>query len=414
MGYFCIEIPFRKVRKYTMKEVLLALTILIIQAACGQTQTYAPELASDQVEEVAPSLKLGAERFDIYLPLLQDRPVALVVNQTSKVGPTHLVDTLLSLGVDIKKVFAPEHGFRGAQEAGETVNNSVDQKTGIAIQSLYGANKKPSEEHLSDVEVVLFDIQDVGVRFYTYISTMHYVMEACAEQNKEFIVLDRPNPNGDYVAGPILQSDQQSFVGLHPIPIVHGLTVGELAQMIQGEGWLQDGVEAKLQVVSMNHYNHDMVYDLPVKPSPNLPNYQAIRLYPSLCLFEGSQISVGRGTEFPFQVFGDPNLPDQGFSFTPVSMVGMDQNPKHKDLSCYGEDLRSIDPPQFTLDYLLYAYQHYPQQDDFFKKYFHKLAGTSQLMQQIKDGKTQSEIMASWETDLAAYKNKRQKYLLYP
>jgi len=397
-----------------MKEVLLAITILIIQGACAQNQKaeVADAQLPMQVEEA--TLQLGAENFDAYLPILKDRPVALVVNQTSRVGSVHLVDTLLSLGVNIKKVFAPEHGFRGAQEAGETVDHSIDQKTGIPIQSLYGANKKPSEQQLSDVELVLFDIQDVGVRFYTYISTMHYVMEACAEQEKEFLVLDRPNPNGDYVAGPILTKDQQSFVGLHPIPIVHGLTVGELAQMIQGEGWLSNGVKSNLKVIPMSNYQHDLRYELPVKPSPNLPNYQSIRLYPSLCLFEGSQISVGRGTEFPFQVFGHPQLPDQGYSFIPTSIPGMDHNPKHKDEPCFGQDLRSVDPPKFTLEYLLYAYNNYPQQDSFFKSYFHKLAGTDQLMQQIKDGKNEADIRASWNQELEAYETVRQKYLLYP
>ena len=393
-----------------MKQVLLIATFLINLLAC-QGQESA---GGDEKIATPPKLVLGAEKFETYLPIISGRDVGLVVNHTSLVGDEHLVDTLLSLGVAIKKVFAPEHGFRGGQEAGETVENSIDSKTGIPIISLYGSNKKPSPDQLEGVDFVIFDIQDVGVRFYTYISTMHYVMEACAEQGKTLFVLDRPNPNGDYVDGPLLQEGQKSFVGLHPIPIVHGLTVGELAEMIQNEKWLKDSIQVDLQVVKMSNYHHQMKYELPVKPSPNLPNYQAIRLYPSLCLFEGSQISIGRGTQFPFQVFGHPEFSDSSFSFTPTSIPGMDQNPKHKDQACGGMDLRQITPPRFTLSYLITAYSWYHDKDAFFKKYFNRLAGNDKLMEQIAQGLDEKAIRSSWQHDLDTYISMREKYLLYP
>ncbi len=396
-----------------MKPALFIITFLLHLTAC-QSQVSETSHQEPEVQAPTPDLVLGAEKLDAYLPLIRDKSLALVVNHTSMVGSTHLVDTLKNLGMNISKVFAPEHGFRGAQEAGETVQNSIDQKTGLPIVSLYGSNKKPSGEQLEDVDLVLFDIQDVGVRFYTYISTMSYVMEACAENQKNVLVLDRPNPNGDYVAGPILQPDQKSFVGLHPLPIVHGLTVGELAGMINGEGWLKDGIECDLQVIPMDHYHHNLRYELPIKPSPNLPNYQSIRLYPSLCLFEGSQISIGRGTQFPFQVYGHPGFSDSSFSFTPVAIPGMDQNPKHKDQVCGGQDLREISPPQFTLRYLLQAFSDFEDKQAFFKNYFHLLAGNETLMEQIQSGMTEDQIRASWEEDLADYRQSRKSYLLYP
>lgn len=394
-----------------MKQALFAFTFLLSLNAC-QSQASSD---SAEIYSAPPVLfSTGSEQINKYLPLIKDLSIALVVNHTSMVAQSHLVDTLLSLGVSVKKVFAPEHGFRGAQEAGEQVTNSVDVKTGLPILSLYGANKKPSVQQLQDIDVVIFDIQDVGVRFYTYISTMHYVMEACAENGKTMLVLDRPNPNGDYVDGPILRPEQRSFVGLHPIPIVHGLTVGELAGMINGQKWLEGSRQCKLEVIPMDNYYHQMTYELPVKPSPNLPTYQSIRLYPSLCLFEGTDISVGRGTLFPFQVYGHPAFTDSAFSFTPVAIPGMDQNPKHRDQLCGGWDLRQITPPAFTLKFLIQAYNLYPEKDSFFKDYFNLLAGTDVLMGQIREGIDESVIKAGWQQNLNDYKAMRLKYLLYP
>ncbi len=351
---------------------------------------------------------------DHYLPIIRDQRVALAVNQTSLVGDVHLVDTLLALGIDIKKVFAPEHGFRGAQEAGELVKSGVDTKTGMPIVSLYGSNKKPTPDQLQDVDVVIFDIQDVGARFFTYISTMHYLMEACAENEKSMLVMDRPNPNGDYVAGPILRDAHKSFIGMHPIPIVHGLTVAELATMINGERWLAGGLQCKLEVVPMANYHHQLRYEPPVKPSPNLPNYQSIRLYPSLCFFERTPISLGRGTQFPFQVYGNPEFDKDLFTFTPVSIPGMDNNPKHKDQPCFGWDLRSVEAPKLTLSYLLDAYRLYQDKEQFFLNGFHLRSGYAELVDQIKQGLTEEEIKASWTDDLERFKQMRKNYLLYP
>jgi len=393
-----------------VKQVLLILTFFQILYGCN-SQSVAVDHTIDLSE--APSLVLGAERMTEYLPLIKGKRVAMAVNHTSVVGNQHLVDTLLSLGVTVSAVFAPEHGFRGAQEAGEHVESGTDPKTGLPIISLYGSNKKPSADQLANIDLVLFDIQDVGVRFYTYISTMHYLMEACAENQKTMLILDRPNPNGDYVAGPILQKEQTSFVGMHPIPIVHGLTVGELANMINGENWLIGIESCDLKVIPMDNYHHQMNYSLPIKPSPNLPNDQSVRLYPSLCLLEGSQISIGRGTQFPFQVIGHPEFADSLFSFTPKGIPGMDLNPKHKDQSCYGWDLRNSEVPQFTLKYLINAYQLYPDKDKFFKEYFHLLSGNKILMDQIKKGLSEDEIQASWMPDLNNYKQLRANYLLY-
>jgi len=365
-------------------------------------------------KEVTPTLTLGIQRTEEYLPLLKDKKVALVVNHSSIfASKTHLVDTLLSHKIQIKRVFAPEHGFRGDADAGETIKNELDTKTGLPVVSLYGKNKKPTPEQLADIDVVIFDIQDVGVRFFTYISTMHYVMEACAENNKICIVLDRPNPNGDYVAGAVLQRGFESFIGMHPIPVVHGLTVGELAQMINGERWLKNGVQCNLKVISLKNYTHQTPYILPVKPSPNLPNQQSVRLYPSLCFFEGTPLSVGRGTDFPFQVIGYPMKNIGNFSFTPVSKIGMAKNPLFENQICYGVDLREIKVPEFTLSFLIDFYKKYPEKDKYFSQFFDKLAGNSLLKEQIKKGLSEEEIKKTWETDLDAYKKLRKKYLLY-
>lgn len=360
---------------------------------------------------------VGAEQSHLYLPLLQGKKVGLVGNQTSILPQSankHVVDLLLEKGVQVKKVFVPEHGFRGTADAGEKVDNSVDQKTGLPIISLYGNNKKPSADQIKDLDVVIFDLQDVGTRFFTYISTMHYVMEACAEQGKKVIIFDRPNPNGGYIDGPMLKPGFESFVGMHNIPIVHGLTVGELAQMIKGEKWLKGGLTVDLEVIPVANWRHAQAYNLPIKPSPNLPNDLSIKLYPSTCLFEGTVASLGRGTYFPFQVYGYPDPKFGDFTFTPVSIDGMSKTPPHQDKLCYGRDLRGESMNhQFTLSYLLEAFQKSGMKEKFFNNYFNTLVGTDELKKQILAGKSEAEIRESWKAGHEDYKNKRQKYLIY-
>lgn len=356
----------------------------------------------------------GAEQIDKLLPLLENKSVALLVNNTSVIGQTHLVDTLQKLKVKIKKIFSPEHGFRGKVEAGETIDNEIDAATGISVVSLYGNKKKPTAEQLADVDVVLFDIQDVGTRFFTYISSMHYLMEACAENKKKVIVLDRPNPNGHYIDGPALDMSLRSFVGMHPIPIVHGLTVAELARMINGEGWLAGGITCDLEVIAMKNYDHSKKYSLLIKPSPNLPNDHAIALYPSTCLFEGTVMSLGRGTKNPFELIGNPLLKNQPFQFKPESIEGMAKNPPHENKICYGVDLRKEKPTNYiSLKYLIQFYNLYPDKEKFFIPYFNTLAGNTQLKEQIKKGMSEDEIRDSWKKGLNEYKKKRKKYLLY-
>jgi len=369
----------------------------------------------------AQSLRTGAEQTEKLLPLLKGKRIALVVNQTSIVGPmqTHLLDTLLSLKMDVRKVFAPEHGFRGNADAGETVRNGRDVKSGLPILSLYGKNKKPTAAQLADIDVVVFDIQDVGSRFYTYISTMHYVMEACAEDGKQLIVTDRPNPC-DYVDGPIREANQKSFVGMHPIPVLHGCTVGELAQMINGEGWLKNHIKCPLTVIPVEGWKHGAHYPLPVKPSPNLPNDQAIALYASLCPFEGTDISVGRGTYMPFQVIGSPLLKGYPYSFRPQPLPGFDKNPLHKDALCFGNDLRQVQAPHgFSLKYIIEYYQAYQKQgkaERFFTRpsWFDLLMGTKQVRLDLIHGKDETAIRSRWQKGLLHYKKMREKYLLYP
>lgn len=365
-------------------------------------------------------LKLGAERMDVIIRLLKGKKVGLVVNQTSILEnqQIHLLDALVAEGVQVKKVFAPEHGFRGTADAGAEIKDSRDIKTGIPIISIYGKNKKPTAAQLADLEVVVFDIQDVGARFYTYISTMHYVMEACAENGKEFIVLDRPNPN-DFVDGPLREEGLQSFVGMDPLPLLHGLTVGELAWMINKEGWLKTTPDTcQLKIVKMENWRHGDPYWLPVKPSPNLPNDQAIRLYPSLCFFEATNISVGRGTYFPFQVIGYPDKKYGDFSFMPVALTGFDTNPLQKDKQCYGIDLREYPfEGGLTLRFFLDFYAKAGNEQAFFfarPHWFDLLAGTKQLRFQIVRGLSEEEIRASWQPELEEYKKLRKKYLLYP
>lgn len=361
------------------------------------------------------SLRLGAEQFEKYLPLMEGKSVGLLINHTSMVGGVHLVDYLLGKEVNVKKIFAPEHGFRGVADAGEEIKDNVDEKTGIPVASLYGKTKKPTAEMMQDLDVVVFDIQDVGVRFYTYISTMHYMMEACVENGVKMVVFDRPNPNGHVIDGPILDPQYRSFVGMHPIPVAHGLTVGELAKMINGEKWLEGGKKCDLTVITMENYSHSLAYSLPIKPSPNLPNDQAVRLYPSLCFFEGTQMSVGRGTQFPFQVVGYPDQRFGSFSFTPESIEGMAKHPKLEGRQCFGIDLREASTPDhLDIQHIIDLYSKWDKDEAFFTSYFNTLAGTDQLKSQIMDGLSAEEIRASWANGLADYKKLREKYRMYP
>jgi len=358
----------------------------------------------------------GADQPELYLPKLKGKNLALVVNQTSRIGDQHLVDYLLEKKLTIKRIFAPEHGFRGEAGAGELIDNSKDKNTGISIISIYGKNRKPSAAQLSGIDVVIFDIQDVGCRFYTYISTLHYMMEACAENNVTLLILDRPNPNGDYFDGPILQPAFKSFVGMDPIPVVHGCTIGELAQMINGEKWLAKGVKVKLEIIKVANYTHSMKYEPPVKPSPNLPNYLSIRLYPSLCFFEATSVSVGRGTQFPFQVLGFPDQTFGNFTFTPQSLKGMELNPLQKDKKCFGEDFRELkEAPHFTLSYFIDWFHKFKNKDEFLTRsqWFNQLMGNEKVLKLILEGKGEAEIRKSWETELVNYGAIRQKYLLY-
>jgi len=369
----------------------------------------------------------GAEQVNTYLPALKGKRIGMVLNQTSVIGNKHSVDSLRTLGVNIVKVFGPEHGFRGEASAGAKVTDNIDAKTGIPVISLYGTHYKPTPEDLKGIDLMVFDIQDVGARFYTYISTLHYLMEACAENNMELMILDRPNPNAFSIDGPILKEKHKSFIGMHPIPITHGMTIGEYAQMINGESWLKNKIQCKLNIIKMANYTHATPYKLPVKPSPNLNTQQSILLYPSLCLFEGTIISQGRGTYFPFQVLGSPKLSGKyTFNFTPVSIKGMSETPLHQNQKCYGLDLRKYDTSIFSktgkinLQWLIDIYKAYPEKDKFFDykqnaqiNNFDRLAGTETLKAQVIAGKTEKEIRDSWEPELSQFKTMRKKYLLY-
>jgi len=396
-------------------KYLLFITLMTIGLSCSSIENQ-QEQSDTRTTGQQSNLVIGAEQMDLYLPFLEGKRVAMLVNHTSLIAGKHLVDTLKARGVNIIKVFAPEHGFRGDADAGQKIEDGLDSRTGLPIVSLYGKTRKPTPEILEDIDVILYDIQDVGVRFYTFISTMHHTMVAAAENGKQYLVLDRPNPNGNYVDGPIREDSLKSFVGMNPIPIVHGLTVGEMANMVVGEKWLGEGLNLDLKVVTMKNYTHNDEYSLPVKPSPNLPNDQAIKLYPSTCLFEGTVLSEGRGTYEPFQKIGHPALKGKyNYSFTPVAIKGMDANPKHKDTECYGIDLSSVKLERaFTLSYLLDLYNNFPDKNSFFKKYINLLEGTGALRKQIEQGMTEEEIRKTWEPGLSHYKTARKKYLLYP
>ncbi len=368
-----------------------------------------------EVLEIIP----GAERLATYVPRLQGKNVGLVVNQTSIIGDKHLLDSLLELDIRIGKIFAPEHGFRGEADAGEKVESGVDDRTGIPIISLYGSKRGPSAEDMEGLDILVYDIQDVGVRFYTYISTMHYIMQACADHGKPLIILDRPNPNGYYVDGPVLEPEFRSFVGMHPIPVVYGLTCGELAGMINGEGWLDGGKTCDLTVVSCLNYSHDQTYELPVKPSPNLPNLRSILLYPSLCYFEPTIVSIGRGTNKQFQVIGHPDFKEGSYVFRPAPGPGA-MHPKLEGQDCYGVNLEGLDPAQImqweelNLGYLLGFYKSLGKKEFITNPdFFDKLAGTDKLRKQIESGLDEDAIRSSWAKDIAKYREKRRKYLLY-
>ena len=390
---------------------------MVLTVACAQNKPSGNSLAA--ASETA--LRTGAECTERYLPLLEGKRVAVCGNQTSVVAKTHLVDTLLSRKVNVVKLFCPEHGFRGQAEAGATIASGKDPLTGLPVVSLYGKNKKPTAEQLQGVDVVLFDLQDVGCRFYTYISTLHYVMEAAAENGVKVIVLDRPNPNGFYVDGPVLEPQYKSFVGMHPVPIAYGMTIGEYARMINGEKWLANGVQCDLTVIKLEGYTHETRYALPVAPSPNLQTTEAIYLYPSLCLFEGTNVSVGRGTDQPFEMYGAPGMQSGDYRFTPRAIPGVSENPPFKGQECRGYLLHDIsadnlnNPGRLNLSYLLTAYRNCVDQSSFFLKnnFFDKLAGTDQLRKQLVVGASEEEIRASWEPDLEKFRHIREQYLLY-
>lgn len=415
--------------KFEFKNTFLFILILLFSFGCSSVKKSKVESRKSKVESRKSkglesettnqkfknlALKTGAENYKEYLPLLANKKIGIVTNPTGIVeNKKHLVDFLLDNKVDLQKIYAPEHGFRGTADAGEVIKDGKDIKTNLPIISLYGNNKKPKPEQLADIDIVIFDIQDVGARFYTYISTLHYVMEACAENNIELLVLDRPNPNGSIVDGPVLEIDHKSFVGMHPIPVIHGMTIGEYAKMINGEKWLANGVTCNLTVIPCTNYKREMPYSLPVKPSPNLPNDQSINLYASLCFFEGTNVSVGRGTEKQFQIYGSPFLLKTDFSFTPIPNFGA-KEPMHKDILCYGEDLSKIKKvSRLELKWLIKTYANTSDKTVFFNDFFTKLAGTKKLQEQIIEGISEKEIRKSWETDLNVFKEMRKKYLIY-
>lgn len=422
--------------KYQTKFCFLAVLSLLTLFSCKTTAAKPIDQAEDKKSgfsftyNMVLEIKPGAQNTEAYLPLLKNKKVGIVTNQTgivtvsTKTGKAigaadgsvkqeSVVDFLLSQQVDVKKIYAPEHGFRGTADAGEHVVDGKDQKTGLPILSLYGDNKKPKPAHLAGIDLMIFDLQDVGARFYTYISSLHYLMEACAENNIPLIILDRPNPNGSIIDGPVLEKENTSFVGMHQIPVLHGMTIGEYGKMINGEKWLKNGIQCQLTVIPCLNYKRTMSYSLPVKPSPNLPNDQAINLYASLCFFEGTNVSLGRGTNKQFQIYGSPDLPNEGFSFTPNPNEGA-KDPPNKGMLCYGEDLS--DAPKVTqleIKWLIKAYNETANKKTFFIPFFVKLTGTKKLQQQIEAGVSEADIRKSWEPGLSDFKKMRQKYLIY-
>ncbi|TRZ42022.1 exo-beta-N-acetylmuramidase NamZ family protein [Robertkochia solimangrovi] len=419
------------IRFNSFKNTFLFLFLTCI--ACGNTTTQKSGANSDSRNEgetsvtestVVDPIVTGAERIAAYLPLLKDKKVGVIANPTSIIQgsketdpPTHLVDSLLASGIDIVRVFSPEHGFRGNVDAGEEISDGSDSKTGLPIISLYGKNKKPLPDQLKGLDILVFDIQDVGVRFYTYISTLHYVMEACAEEGKKLIVLDRPNPNCSYIDGPVLEKKHSSFLGMHEVPLVYGMTIGEYAQMINGEKWLKNGVHCDLEVITLKNYNREMSYSLPIRPSPNLPNDQSIALYPGLGLFEGTTINAGRGTSYQFQRYGAPELDPEVFEFSYVPEPNFgSKSPKHQGEKCYGEDLSSITPPQkVNLGWIMKAYNHSNDKEKFFlTASFTKHAGTESLQEQIVSGVSETAIRLTWKPAIDNFKKIRAAYLLYP
>ncbi len=408
-----------KLKTFVVIHCLLFFMFLACSQKAGSDPNSLPQ-TKEAPQVIGERPKPGAERVGEYLPILKGKKIAAVVNHTSMIGGTHLVDSLIKSGVNLVKIFAPEHGFRGTASDGEQIKDGKDQKTGLPIISLYGKNKKPSPAHLEGVELVVFDIQDVGARFYTFISTLSYVMEACAEQSIPVLVLDRPNPNGHFVDGPVLKNEFASFVGLHEVPVVYGMTIGEYARMVNGEGWLSNGIKSQLEVIPCQNYDHNTRYEVLVKPSPNLPNLRAILLYPSLCFFEGTVVSIGRGTDKQFQVIGAPKATNGEFKFTPKPMEGA-VDPPQKGKECRGFDLSGLSVDslfaqrRIDLQYLMEFYRNYPDKDGFFLKtaHFDALAGSNELKQQIIAGKTEKEIRAGWETGIKQFKEIRKKYLLY-
>lgn len=409
---------------HTIKTVCKLAVLVCFLENC----THAQPSQTNSKEKKSSEIVTGAEQTEKYIPLLTGKRVGMLVNPTSIIKKTSIVDSLQKRGIKITRIFGPEHGFRGNASAGATVNDTIDPQTGIPVISLYGRKTRPSGEDMDAVDIMIFDIQDVGVRFYTYINMLRTIMETCAEYNKELIILDRPNPNGFYIDGPILDMSLRSGIGQYPIPILHGMTIGEFAQMIKGEGWMTNPDKCHLKIITLQNYTHDKPYTLPVPPSPNLNTQQSILLYPTLCLFEGTVISQGRGTYFPFTVLGNPELKGKySFSFTPVSIKGMSETPLHQDKQCFGLDLRHYDINEFrktrrlNLKWLIEMYNAYPDKKKFFDYTqsrqmgnFDKLAGTAQLREQIIAGKSEDEIRKSWEPGLSQYKEMRKKYLLYP
>ncbi len=413
------------VRKSTYLFLFLLMNFQLISYA-EKKKNENPKIKKDTV-----LIKTGADRLELYIPILKGKNIAIVANQTSvlnilqkpeintnvkntEIVQHHLVDYLHEVkDIKVKKVFAPEHGFRGKEDAGAHVDDGIDTKTGLSILSLHGKNKKPSATQLKDIDIVVFDIQDVGVRFYTYISTLHYVMEACAEAGVQVIILDRPNPNGHYIDGPVLELEHKSFVGMHKVPVVYGMTIGEYGQMINGEKWLNNNIQCNLKVIPLENYTHNSKYSLPIKPSPNLPNDKSINLYPSLGFFEGTTINAGRGTDIQFQIYGAPFFEKTNFSYTPKANDGS-KYPKHKGKLCYGVDLRKTDNlSKIDLSFLISAYKRTPKNESFFGKTFTIHAGTKKLQQQIEEGIPENEIRKKWQKDLRDFKKKRRNYLIY-